>query len=159
AAALVRVHYRVLPAVTSPEAAMAPGAPLLHGDKSPADGIADPRRNIAAELHSETGDVEAALAAAAATVTLTFGIHRVQHAALETHGAVGWLDGDRLVVRSSTQVPFLTRDALCAIFGLPRERVRVIAARVGGGFGGKQEMLTEDVVALAVLALRRPVQL
>src|SRR6201999_1447131 len=88
-----------------------------------------------------------------------FAVHRIQHAHLETHAAVGWLDGDRLVLRTSTQTPFLTRDAICRIFGLPAERVRVMAARVGGGFGGKQEMLTEDVVALAVLRLARPVQL
>jgi CO/xanthine dehydrogenase Mo-binding subunit len=93
-------------------------------------------------------------------VSLSFGVHRVQHAALETHAAIGWLeDGGRLVLRTSTQTPFLTRDAICRLFGLPADRVRVLAARVGGGFGGKQEMLTEDVVALAVLRLRRPVQL
>ncbi len=63
------------------------------------------------------------------------------------------------MLRTSTQVPFLTRDAICALFGLPRDHVRVVAKRVGGGFGGKQEMLTEDIVALAVLTTRRPVQL
>ena len=57
------------------------------------------------------------------------------------------------------QVPFLIRDELCRLFDLPRERVRVFTARVGGGFGGKQEMLTEDLVALAVLRTGRPVQL
>ena len=56
-----------------------------------------------------------------------------------------------MTIRSSTQVPFLTRRALCGLLGLPLEKVRVVAARVGGGFGGKQEMLTEDLVALAVL--------
>jgi putative selenate reductase molybdopterin-binding subunit len=158
-AAKVVVRYRPRPAVLSPDAALAAGAPLVHGDKSAADGIADPARNIAAQVHGGTGDVAAGLAQADAVVELELASQRVQHAALETHGAIGWLDGDRLVIRSSTQTPFLTRDALCAIFGLPPERVRVLAARVGGGFGGKQEMLTEDVVALAVLALRRPVQL
>src|SRR6201999_3685962 len=88
-----------------------------------------------------------------------FAVHRIQHAHLETHAAVGWLDGDRLFLRTSTQTPFLTRDAICRLFGLPADRVRVLAARVGGGFGGKQEMLTEDAVALAVLRLGRPVQL
>ncbi len=67
--------------------------------------------------------------------------------------------GRRLTIRTSTQVPFLTRDALCALFGLERDQVRVLARRVGGGFGGKQEMLTEDIVALAVLRTGRPVQL
>jgi putative selenate reductase molybdopterin-binding subunit len=158
-AALVAVRYRVLPAVFDPEEAMAPGAPLVHGDKTTEAGIADPRRNVAAEVHGDIGDVAAGLASAAAVVSQSFGIHRIQHAHLETHASVGWLDGDRLVLRSSTQTPFLTRDAICRLFGLPADRVRVLAARVGGGFGGKQEMLTEDVVALAVLRLRRPVQL
>ena len=55
-------------------------------------------------------------------------------------------------------MPFLVRDELAHIFALPRDRVRVLTARVGGGFGGKQEMLTEDLVALAVLRTGRPVQ-
>ncbi len=70
----------------------------------------------------------------------------------------GWTSG-RLTVRSSTQVPFLVRQALADLFGLSPSRVRVLCDRVGGGFGGKQEMLVEDVVALAVLALGRPVKL
>lgn len=65
---------------------------------------------------------------------------RVQHASLETHGAVAWFDEDgRLNVRTSSQTPFLTRRALCALYDLPPEQVRVAAGRVGGGFGGKQE--------------------
>ena len=158
-AARVAVEYRVRPAVFDPDEAMAPGAPLLHGDKTAAAGIADPRRNLAAEAHGHVGDVAAGLARAAAVVSLSFGVHRVQHAALETHATIGWLEDEQLVLRTSTQTPFLTRDAICRLFGLPAGRVRVMAARVGGGFGGKQEMLTEDVVALAVLRLRRPVQL
>jgi CO/xanthine dehydrogenase Mo-binding subunit/aerobic-type carbon monoxide dehydrogenase small subunit (CoxS/CutS family) len=158
-AALVKITYRVLPAVFDPDEAMAPGAPLLHGDKTARHGIARARRNVAAEVHGDIGDVAAGLARAAAVVSESFSIHRIQHAHLETHAAIGWLEGDRLVLRSSTQTPFLTRDAVSRLFGLPPERVRVQAARVGGGFGGKQEMLTEDVVALAVLRLRRPVQL
>jgi len=158
-AALVAVGYRLRPGVLDPEEAMAAGAPLVHGDKTAADGIADPQRNVAAQVHGGVGDVAAGLASAAAVVSQSFGIQRVQHAHLETHATVGWLEGDRLVLRTSTQTPFLTRDAICRLFGLPAGRVRVMAARVGGGFGGKQEMLTEDVVALAVLRLRRPVQL
>ena len=156
----VAVQYRLRPAVLDAAEAMAAGAPLVHGDKSRAAGIADPQRNIAAQAHGGTGDAADGLARADAVVTRSFSVHRVQHASLETHAAVGWLDDDgRLVVRTSSQTPFLTRDALCRLFGLPQERVRVLAARVGGGFGGKQEMLTEDVVALAVLRLGLPVQL
>jgi CO/xanthine dehydrogenase Mo-binding subunit len=54
-------------------------------------------------------------------------------------------------------VPFLTRDELARLFDLPQDRVRVFAARLGGGFGGKQEIFTEDLVALAVLRTGRPV--
>ena len=153
------VEYDVLDAVFDPVAAQAPGAPLLHADKSPESRIADASRNVLAEFHGETGDVDAAVARAAASVTGTWTTPRVSHVALETHATRGWLDDDgRLVLRTSSQVPFLVRDELCHIFGLETERVRVFTARVGGGFGGKQELLTEDLVTLAVLRTGRPVQ-
>ncbi|HWF75270.1 MAG TPA: molybdopterin cofactor-binding domain-containing protein [Solirubrobacteraceae bacterium] len=151
AAAFVDVDYELLPAVFDPEAAMAPGAPELH---------AGARGNLAGEIRSEIGDADAGFAHAAITYEETFEIHRVQHVHLETHASIAWVDGDgRLVVRTSSQVPFLTRDALARLFDLPRDRVRVFTARVGGGFGAKQEMLTEDIAALAALRLGRPVQL
>ena len=150
--ALVEVDYEVLAAVTSPAAALAPGAPALHPDLAPG--------NVCAEVHRVSGDPAAGFAAADVVYTGTFRTQRVQHVALETHAAIGWLDSrGRLVLRTSTQVPFLTRDELSRVFGLEQDRVRVIAKRVGGGFGGKQELLTEDVVALAVLRTGRPVQL
>jgi putative selenate reductase molybdopterin-binding subunit len=62
------------------------------------------------------------------------------------------------VLRTSSQVPFLVRDELAHIFALDPQRVRVFTARVGGGFGGKQELFTEDLVALAVLCTGRAVQ-
>ncbi|MDQ0304390.1 molybdopterin-dependent oxidoreductase [Ancylobacter polymorphus] len=154
------VDYEPLPAVFDPEEAMRPGAPLVHGDKGPDSRIADASRNIAAALAGGVGDITAGLAAADVIHEATYESQRVQHAHLETHGCIGWRDADgRLVIRSSTQTPFLTRDALAALYDLPRESVRVFAARVGGGFGGKQEMLTEDIVALAVLKTGRPVKL
>ncbi|MGH1563628.1 molybdopterin-dependent oxidoreductase [Mumia sp. DW29H23] len=156
---LVEVEYAVLPAVVDPEQARTPGAPLLHADKGPQAGIADPQRNVVAAIDAEIGSVDAGLADAAHTYEATFTTARVQATHLETHGAVGWLDGDRLVVRTSTQVPYLVRDELAHLLGLPRERVEVLTNRVGGGFGAKQEMLVEDLVALAVLQTGRPVQL
>ena len=65
----------------------------------------------------------------------------------------------RLNIRSSTQTPFLTRRALCGIFDLDPANVRVFCERMGGGFGAKQEMLVEDIVALAVLKTGKPVKL
>lgn len=159
ACGLIEVEYEILPFVLDPDEASSPGAPLLHGDKGPESRIADVSRNLIGEVHGGCGDVESGIAASAAVVRGRWQTQRVQHTHLETHGAVGWLDDDgRLVIRSSTQVPFLVRDELCHIFGLERHRVRVFTARVGGGFGGKQEMLVEDVVAAAVLRTGRPVR-
>nr|WP_255465582.1 molybdopterin cofactor-binding domain-containing protein [Frigoribacterium sp. NBH87] len=156
----VVVEYELLPAVFDPEQARRPGAPLLHGEKtSEVSRIAFPERNTVAAMHGETGDVEAALAAADVTVEGTWRTQRVSHAALETHATRGWLDDDgRLVLRTSSQVPFLVRDEVAHVFGLPQESVRVFTKRVGGGFGGKQELLTEDLVTLAVLRTGRAVQ-
>jgi putative selenate reductase molybdopterin-binding subunit len=160
ALAAIEVDYEVLPAVFDPLVAREPGAPLVHGDKHPEKSRIDaPERNTVAELHGERGDTAAAIEAADAVVTGTWTTARVSHAALETHATRGWLDAEgRLVLRTSSQVPYLVRDEIAHIFGRPRDQVRVFTKRVGGGFGGKQELLTEDLVALAVLATGRPVQ-
>ncbi|MFG3040797.1 molybdopterin-dependent oxidoreductase [Streptomyces sp. NPDC048330] len=161
----IEVTYEQLPYVTDPEEAMRPGAPVIHAGKGPEVRIARVEDNVAGEVHGEIGDVEQGFAEAAVVYEETFRTQRVQHASLETHGCVAFFEpkedgsGERLTVRSSTQTPFLTRRALCALYGLPEDEVRVVAGRVGGGFGGKQEMLTEDVVTLAALKLRRPVKL
>ncbi|MDA2892242.1 molybdopterin-dependent oxidoreductase [Mycolicibacterium sp. BiH015] len=157
------VTYDELPAVFDPEEACRPGAPLLHADKGADTRIADAARNLVAEVSGGVGSVADGVAAAAASggavVQERYTTHRVQHAHLETHGCTGWRDEDgRLVLRTSSQVPFLVRDELCHVFGLDRDDVRVFASRVGGGFGAKQEMLTEDLVTLAVLRLGRPVR-
>ncbi|MFI1368935.1 molybdopterin-dependent oxidoreductase [Streptomyces griseochromogenes] len=156
----IEVTYEVLPAVVDPEEAMRPGAPIVHDKDAKTHRISRPENNVVGEAHGEIGDIEAGFAEADAVYEDTFRTQRGQHASLETHGAVAWFDEDgRLTVRTSSQTPFLTRRALCALYDLPLEQVRVVAGRVGGGFGGKQEMLVEDIVALAVLKLRKPVKL
>ncbi|GAA1243520.1 molybdopterin-dependent oxidoreductase [Kitasatospora nipponensis] len=163
------VEYEVLPFVIDPEEAMLPGAPVIH-PKGPESRIFRAQDNVCGEVHGELGSVEQGFAEADVVYEETFRTQRVQHASLETHGCVVSFertaegegeDGgeERIVVRSSTQVPFLTRRALCDLYDLPMERVRVVAGRVGGGFGGKQEMLTEDIAVLAALKLHRPVKL
>ncbi|MEU6450709.1 molybdopterin-dependent oxidoreductase [Streptomyces sp. NPDC046979] len=156
----IEVTYDVLPSVLDPEEAMRPGAPVVHDKDAKTARISRPHNNVVGEAHGEIGDVERGFAMADVVYEDTYRTQRVQHASLETHGAVAWFDeDDRLNVRTSSQTPFLTRRALCALYDLPLEQVRVVAGRVGGGFGGKQEMLVEDIVALAVLKLRRPVKL
>ncbi|MDQ0119875.1 molybdopterin cofactor-binding domain-containing protein [Pseudarthrobacter sp902506025] len=157
----LQVEYQELPAVFSPQEALRPRAPLVHGDKDAARSrISRPDGNVVAELHSELGRVADGFAAADFIHEQTYQTQRVQHVALETHAAIASVDAEgRLQVRTSSQVPFLVRRTLCRVFGLPEDKVHVVAGRVGGGFGGKQEVLTEDLVALAALKLQRPVQL
>jgi putative selenate reductase molybdopterin-binding subunit len=156
----LKVDYAILPFVTDPEQAIAPGAPLLHPDRTPEQRVFGAARNIVAESHGEYGDVATALANSAVTFEGTFNTQRVQHAALETHGGLAFLDANGVLnVRVSTQVPFLTRRALCDIFDLAPDKVRVFCERVGGGFGGKQEMFVEDILTLAALKTGRPVKL
>jgi len=157
----LKVEYEILPAVFDPAEAISPGAPAVHGDKTVEQHrVSNAARNIIAEIHGEYGDVAKALGEAAVSYEGTFTTQRVQHAALETHGGLAWIDAEGVLnVRSSTQVPFLIRRGLSQIFGLPPEKIRVFCERVGGGFGGKQEMFVEDILALAALKTGRPVKL
>ncbi len=174
AARLVEVEYELLPAVFDPAEALTQEAPALHADpgteRTDAVGsryfpITDPERNLVAEVMAAEGNAEGAFASSAHTVSLEFQTHRTSHVALETHGTLGWVDKEgRFALRSSTQVPFLAKRTLCRVFGLQPEQLRVLAPRVGGGFGSKQEVLTEDIVLLALQKLaergiRRPVSL
>jgi putative selenate reductase molybdopterin-binding subunit len=155
----LEVDYELLPAVFDPEEAMQPGAPVIH-DKPAADcRIQHPERNIVLELHGGVGDVESGFGQADVIHEKTYSTHRAQHAHFETHCSISWLENDRLHVRTSSQVPFLTKAKLCYLFSLFPDKVRVFCERVGGGFGAKQEMVTEDICAFATLKTGRPVQL
>jgi len=155
---LIEVEYEVLPAVFTPEAARRPGAPVIH-DEPDAVGIHDASRNLAATLHTRVGDVERGLAEADRVFERTYRVHQVQQAAIEPHVCVSyWDEDDRLVIRTSTQVPFHVRRMVAPLLGLPVKRIRVIKPRIGGGFGGKQEMLIEDLCAHLTMATGRPVR-
>src|SRR6202040_3529494 len=118
-----------------------------------------PGRNILLEIHGNVGDVDAGFKAADVIHEATYTTHRVQHAHLETHCSITWLDNGRLNVRTSSQTPYITKQKLCYLFNLMPDSVRVFCERVGGGFGGKQEVLTEDICAFATLKTGRPVKL
>lgn len=155
----IEVDYEILPAVFEPEEAMRVGAPVLHS-KGAESRIQRPGRNILLELHGGVGNVEAGFEEANVIHEGTYSYHRVQHAHLETHCTISWIDEDqRLNVRTSTQTPFLTKAKLCYLFSLYPDSVRVFSERVGGGFGAKQEMVTEDICAFAALRTGRPVKL
>ena len=107
-----------------------------------------------------SGNVDAALAESAIVVRGRFRTPWVYQAYLETQTATAWVvPGEELFLSSSTQGPFATRDGIAELFGLPASQVRVRAAPVGGGFGGKAALLIEPLVAAAALILGRPVRL
>ena len=100
----LEIDYELLPAVFDPEKAMSKGAPVIH-DKSAESRIRRPGQNILLEIHGNVGDVEAGFKEADAIHEGTYTTHRVQHAHLETHCSITWLDKDRLNVRTSSQTP------------------------------------------------------
>ncbi len=146
AAADVRVEYEVLEAVADADAALAPGAPLLH-EGAPT--------NIAAEFTVRVGDADGAFAAAEIVTRGRYSVQRYTGMPLETRGVAADYDAGtgRLTVWSSTQWPHTLRDVLRDLLGLAEHRVRVVAPDVGGGFGVKQEIYPEEIV-LPLLALR-----
>jgi carbon-monoxide dehydrogenase large subunit len=110
-------------------------------------------------LERSFGDIEAAFANSPATVSVRLKLARVTGAYLEPRATTAELDGDDLVVRTSTQNVFGVRDAIAKCLGLPPDRVRVLAPHVGGGFGAKGMAVPEEILtAAAALRLRRPVR-
>ncbi|TME13866.1 MAG: aldehyde oxidase [Chloroflexi bacterium] len=164
---LIEVEYEVLPAVFDPLEAMRDGAPQLHETDitHPNSGkhfgdIYDAAHNIAAHEEIAHGDFSAAMREADLVVEGEYRVPYISHGVLEPHVCVAYLDGyERLIVVSSTQVPYHTRRQLAAVLQLPISRIRVVKPRVGGGFGSKQEMLLEPVAAALALKTHRPVRI
>ncbi len=138
------------------DAALAPGAPVVH-DEADAEGIWDAAHNLAAAWTSPSATPPAAFAECAVVVETTCETQYAQHAPLETHVCQSYLDDNgRLVLHTSTQVPFHLRRIIARILDLPIHRIRVVKPRIGGGFGVKQEVLVEDVCALVTMRTGRP---
>jgi putative selenate reductase molybdopterin-binding subunit len=156
---LIKVTYEILPAVFDENEAIQPGAPVIH-DEADSEDIHDTSRNIVHHIEAEVGDVEAGFSEADYVFEKTYYVHQVQPAPIEPHIAISWWDSDeRLVIRTSTQVPFHVRRMVAPLLGLPARQIRVIKPRIGGGFGVKQEMLLEDIVGHLTIATGRPVRL
>ncbi len=155
----IRVTYEVLPAVFDENEAIKEGAPVIH-DEPDMEGAYDAAHNISHRIHAAVGDVEKGFAEADYVFEHTYRVHQVQQVPIEPHICIGYWDADeRLVLRTSTQVPFHVRRMVAPLLGLPVKRIRVIKPRIGGGFGAKQEMLIEDIVGHLVIATGRPVRL
>jgi putative selenate reductase molybdopterin-binding subunit len=156
---LIDVDYQVLPAVLDPVQAMDEDAPIIHDEPDYVNfDESDPSRNIAAEIRIDIGDIEKGFSEADHIIEEEYQVPKVQMAHIEPHVVVTyWDEDDRLVIRTSTQVPFHVRRQIAPVLGLPIKRIRVIKPRIGGGFGGKQEVLVEDVAAHLTIATGRPV--
>ncbi len=174
---LVDVQLEPLEPVLDLEAAAVPGSPparVAGRDEGEGSGLGDAHATVAAGGLGEDaevsdnvlntarlahGDVDAALQASEAVVRGRFVTPWMYQGYLEPQSATAWVEPDgELVVHSSTQSPFSTRDSLAKLYGLATEQVRVRATPLGGGFGGKL-LIIEPLVAGTALALRRPVQL
>lgn len=174
AAALLDVEYEELAAVTDPARAMDDDAPIvieesedssgedasLHGGSTGSESAPVERpRNVSEVAHVERGDAGAALRAAAVVVKATYRFAASHQGFMEPHVSVVRPEPDGgLTVWSPTQGPFVLRDDVAKLLKLPPYRVRVIPMPVGGGFGGKVELL-EPLLALIATRLRRPVRL
>lgn len=154
---LIEVDYEILPHAIDPVEAMR-GETVIH-DEPESSQIHDAAHNIAGKVVLEKGDREAGFARADLIVENTYILPAVQHVHLEPHVSISWFDEDGiLVVRSSTQVPFHCQRLLSELFDIPKEKLRVYKPQLGGGFGNKQEILTEDLCVLATLKTGKPVQ-
>ena len=157
---LIEVEYERLPAILDLRKAMEQGAPQIHDEPEYVNfDESDPSRNLAAQIHIDIGDVDKGFEAADVIVERTYEVPKVQQAHIEPHVVVTyWDEDDRLVIRTSTQVPFHVRRQMAPVLGLPPKRIRVVKPRIGGGFGGKQEVMIEDVAAHLTIATGRPVR-
>ncbi len=156
---LIEVEYEILPSVLNPETAMKPGEPQIHDEHEYINfANSNPEINLAAEIRIDIGDMESGFADAEEIFEADYVVPKVQQAHIEPHVVVTyWDENDRLVIRTSTQIPFHVRRQMAPVLGLPIKRIRVIKPRIGGGFGGKQEILVEDVAAHLTIATKRPV--
>ncbi len=157
---LIKVEYEVLPPVLSLDEAMAEGAPVIHDEEDYVPfGECDPSRNLVAKVRIDIGDVDAACAEADHVFETEVETQKMKHVPPEPWVCLTyWDEDDRLVIVTSTQVPFHVRRILAPVLGLSEGQIRVIKPRIGGAFGNKQEIY-EDIPAHLTIATGRPVLL
>ncbi|WP_375749020.1 molybdopterin-dependent oxidoreductase Mo/Fe-S-binding subunit [Vibrio sp. HN007] len=182
---LIDVEYEVLKPVMSIDEAQAADAPIIHNEPiqymagAPDDLEAQnrdaderegklivnfpigcmPRENIAASVNGQIGDIDKGFEEADIVLERTYESKQVQQTPTEMHIAYAYMDGNRVVMHASTQVPFHVRRQVARILGIKQNRVHIVKERVGGGFGSKQDILVEDITAYAAFVTGRPVYL
>ena len=148
---LVEVEYEPLTPVLSPEEAAAPGAPKLHPER-------DIRGNLCEERHIVRGNPAEALAGSRYVVTESFETPFTEHAFLEPECAVSFPYKDGIKILSADQGAYATRSEVAHMLGWDKERIVVENQLIGGGFGGKEDVTTQHISALAAWIFKRPVK-
>lgn len=159
AADAIKVEYAPLPALFDMEKAKNHDASRLHTDDEHAKipAVYDPGNNVAAEITMSFGDLEKGFKDADFIEDHTYNTQIVSHCAIEPHAVRAHFDEQgRLVLITSTQVPFHARRIVSMVCGIPLQHIRVIKPRIGGGFGGKQEVFLEPLAGLVTWRNRRP---
>lgn len=160
---LIRVEYEPLSHIFDPEKAMDKGAPVIHDEEDAKYLIPvfyDPRRNHCAHIDLSIGNLDKGLKNSDFVIEKKFKTHHAQHCTLEPHSCISYIDPyGRIVIRTSTQIPFHVRRIVAKCLKIPEKMVRVIKPRIGGGFGSKQCMVIEDVCAILATRTKRPVSL
>ena len=168
ALSLIEVEYEDLPAVTTLDEALAPGAVLVHEASASGGELMGQRyeapkefsgTNLCYRFSYAKGDVEEGFKKADHVFEDTFTFPRVQHFSMEPHATVADVEGDQITLWAGTQEPFTLREHLAEIFRTPLNRVRVIVPYVGGGYGGKLAVKTEPLAAALSWKAKRPVRL
>ncbi len=155
----ITVEYEEYPAIFDPEVSI-DNTVVLHPEINDDPFLFDSKRNIAARITADVGDVKVAERESHHVFEREYSTPYVQHAHVEPHITLTWMDeNNRLVIRTATQVPFHVRRIVAEVLDFPISRIRVIKPRIGGGFGAKQEILNEEICAAVTLKTGRPARI
>src|SRR5919198_839279 len=155
---LIQVEYEPLPAYFDPEESMKAASDLIHENRA---------HNIEKDYHHVFGDPDKGFAEADCVREARYIANEVTHAAMEPHSTLAAFELDphtgalgRLTVWSSTQVPYYLQHKLSLVLDMPMSQIRVIKPLVGGGFGGKSEVIPLEIIAaVAARKAKRPVKI
>ncbi|MFH1729875.1 MAG: molybdopterin cofactor-binding domain-containing protein [Pseudomonadota bacterium] len=163
ALSLIEVDYEVLDAVLDLEKAMDDGAPIIHDEEEAMELFPigfNPKKNIASYKEASLGDFDKAYSECKYKAEGLYKSQYAQHTPIEPHTCITYYDEmGRMIIRTSTQVPFHVRRIVSSALNIPVKNIRVIKPRIGGGFGAKQEVFYEQVAAALTLKSRKPVRL
>ena len=145
----IQVDYQVLPPLSSPQAALAEGAPQLH-----------PKGNLLARTVLNRGEVDSAIAQAAHVAHHLFQTPATEHAFLEPESALAVPEPDgTLTVYTGTQSIYDDHHGIVGVLGVAKDQVKVVSKLVGGGFGGKEDLSVQHHAALLAWISKQPVKL